>query len=295
MYGKDRLDNLMPIEIGLAISLALFLLYGEGDYKSVTATSGPYEVGFREFTTKELWNDCSVYYPVDKIVSDKFKSEGFGSVHLLRYPKSLSGLKNALSSIDGLAAGLNKFRVKFYTFVSVPAAMKAPLADDFAQGKKKLQPLVFSHAEAADRMVYSTMLRELASHGFLVVALNHNDQTCMHTLGRPKDQMEEEEEETKSKIMGDASGPIKQETKPKNSKSTVNEDDSKKERAMIKFDKNKVVTNIEYTKLQLSIREAELDSLMTEVRSETFLSKRLGFTVDAKAALDLDRLVVMGH
>ena len=122
----------------MAASLALFLLYGEANYRSVKATSGPYEVGFREFTTKELWNDCSVYYPVDKIVSDKFHSEGNGSVHLLRYPKSLSGLKNALSSIDGLAPGLNKLRAKFYTFVSVPAAFKAPLADDFAHGKKQL-------------------------------------------------------------------------------------------------------------------------------------------------------------
>lgn len=54
-------------------------------------------------------------------------------------------------------------------------------------------------------------------------------------------------------------------------------------------------SDIEYTKLQLSIREAELDSLMTEMRSESFLTKRLGFTVDAKAGLDLAKLVVMGH
>ena len=76
-------------------------------------------------------------------------------------------------------------RVKFMTFVWLPVAVNAPLAKDFAHGKKQLQPLVFSHGEALDRMLYSGILRELASYGFLVIALNHNDQTCMLTLGKP--------------------------------------------------------------------------------------------------------------
>jgi len=51
------------------LSIAIFALYGEPSYKS-TPTTGPYEVGFREHTTKELWNDCSVFYPVDKDVAE---------------------------------------------------------------------------------------------------------------------------------------------------------------------------------------------------------------------------------
>ena len=69
------------------------------------------------------------------------------------------------------------------TFISVPVACDAPLATDFVQGKNKLQPVLWSHAEATDRMIYSGILRELASYGFLVIALNHNDHTCMYTLG----------------------------------------------------------------------------------------------------------------
>ena len=38
-----------------------------------------------------------------------------------------------------------------------------------------------------------------------------------------------------------------------------------------------------------------MDALMTEIRSESFLTKRLGFTCDPTTSLDLDRLVVMGH
>ena len=73
------------------------------------------------------------------------------------------------------------------TFITVPVACDAPLATDFCEGKKKLQLVLWSHGEGADRMIYSGLLRELASYGFLVIALNHNDHTCMHTLGTKKD------------------------------------------------------------------------------------------------------------
>ena len=78
-------------------------------------------------------------------------------------------------------------------FVGVPVAKDAPLANDFSYGTQKLQPVLFSHGIATDRMLYSTLLRELASHGFLVVAINHNDRSCMCTLGGPlSDKIEEE-------------------------------------------------------------------------------------------------------
>jgi len=59
----------LAIEIGLALSIIIFALYGEPGYKS-TPTSGPYKVGFREYTSQKLWNDCSVFYPVDKDVAE---------------------------------------------------------------------------------------------------------------------------------------------------------------------------------------------------------------------------------
>ena len=78
------------MEIGLAISIFLYALYGEPTYDKVKPT-GKYAVGFKEFTTHELWNDCSVFYPVDQDVAEAFKD----NVPLLRYAKSLSGLKNS--------------------------------------------------------------------------------------------------------------------------------------------------------------------------------------------------------
>mmetsp|Transcript_38066 Transcript_38066/g.49978 ORF Transcript_38066/g.49978 Transcript_38066/m.49978 type:complete len:84 (-) Transcript_38066:843-1094(-) len=69
------------------------------------------------------------------------------------------------------------------TFVMVPVAENAPIASVFAHGKSKLVPVVFSHGESYDRMSYCAILGELASQGFLVIALNHNDGSCMYTMG----------------------------------------------------------------------------------------------------------------
>ena len=179
VYGGDRLDNLFLIEAGLALSIFLFALYGEPGYNRVR-TTGPYAVGFREFTTKELWNDCSVFYPID--IDQMGEAD---SVTVLRYAKSLSGFASALSWQDGSQKGLCDLRAKFMTFVSVQVAENAPLARDFSHGSKKMQPLVFSHGDSYDRMFYSGILRELASYGFLVIALNHNDGSCLYTMGDP--------------------------------------------------------------------------------------------------------------
>ena len=55
-YGDKRLENLHFMEAGLALSLILLFLYGEPDY-SRAATTGPYAVGFKEFTTGSLSSD----------------------------------------------------------------------------------------------------------------------------------------------------------------------------------------------------------------------------------------------
>lgn len=59
---------------------------------------GPYAVGFKEFTTEELWNDCSVFYPVDKEVANDRRSD---PVYLLRYPDSVEGLTRSFAAMTG--------------------------------------------------------------------------------------------------------------------------------------------------------------------------------------------------
>ena len=69
------------------------------------------------------------------------------------------------------------------SLVTVPVINNGDLAEEFRNGKKLLQPLIFSHGLTTHKMNYSSICREFASHGFLVIALNHNDRSCEYTTG----------------------------------------------------------------------------------------------------------------
>lgn len=46
---------------------------------------------------------------------------------------------------------------------------------------KKLVPLIFSHGYGGNLHDYSTTCRMLASYGYLVITINHNDGSCSYT------------------------------------------------------------------------------------------------------------------
>lgn len=56
-------------------------------------------------------------------------------------------------------------------------------------------------------MLYTGMLREFASYGFIVIAINHNDGSCMYTLGEPITYDKPEKEDHEPQIMGNEDGP----------------------------------------------------------------------------------------
>lgn len=58
----DKLEDLRFIAAGFIVSLGLLIVFGECNYSRLK-TTGPYEVGFKEFHSSELSNECAVYYP----------------------------------------------------------------------------------------------------------------------------------------------------------------------------------------------------------------------------------------
>lgn len=56
---------------GFSVSFALAIKFGQGDYSNFKP-SGPFRVGYKEFTSKDLENDCSVFYPAVEDGSGKF-------------------------------------------------------------------------------------------------------------------------------------------------------------------------------------------------------------------------------
>jgi predicted dienelactone hydrolase len=69
------------------------------------------------------------------------------------------------------------------SLVKMPLTNKGPVAPEFRDAKKLLQPIILSHALGLSRSHYMTLCRELASFGFIVFALNHNDRSCELTTG----------------------------------------------------------------------------------------------------------------
>jgi len=58
------------------------------------------------------------------------------------------------------------------------------VAELFASGKKKLKPVIFSHGLVCMGVSYSGILKDLASHGYIVFALNHQDGSGLYTEKR---------------------------------------------------------------------------------------------------------------
>jgi platelet-activating factor acetylhydrolase len=51
----------------------------------------------------------------------------------------------------------------------------------FSGGEMKLIPIVYSHGLTGSRTSYTSVCQELASHGYIVFALDHHDGSCPYT------------------------------------------------------------------------------------------------------------------
>ena len=47
--------------------------------------------------------------------------------------------------------------------------------------QEKLIPIIFIHGLTANNFIHSGLLRELASHGYFVIAMDTNDGSCTYT------------------------------------------------------------------------------------------------------------------
>lgn len=76
-------------------------------------------------------------------------------------------------SIPSLFSMLFNWQMRY---VAIPALW------DTAMAEKKFPVVVFSHGLSANRSIYSTVCTELASHGFVVAAVEHRDRSACATF-----------------------------------------------------------------------------------------------------------------
>ena len=55
------------------------------------------------------------------------------------------------------------------------------LTSQFEEGHKKLIPLIFLHGISSNRSMNTGTCKDLASHGYIVFTMDHEDGTCSYT------------------------------------------------------------------------------------------------------------------
>jgi hypothetical protein len=157
-------------------------LFGEGNFSRVT-TRGKYQVGYREFHLEAGKNAVSVYYPCDE---DAVVEDGPG-VPYLRYDRYIEEAYKAQEWFMAQTKGDVKKEYNHYHKVHIPIVENEKIAQEFKDGSKRVIPIILSHGYEESRMSYSTIARELASHGYLVFIMDHHDGSCVFTMDESKE------------------------------------------------------------------------------------------------------------
>jgi hypothetical protein len=133
---------------------------------------GPYRVGFRDFVSNEMGNECSIFYPA---MNDD--SGTFGVPYMPWGDEEAKGFHKVVESNSPAFGRCPLFlTAKPMQKISIPVFRNANIA-----ALKQLQPIIFSHGLSGNRMTYSVICRELASCGYFVICLSHDDRSGMYT------------------------------------------------------------------------------------------------------------------
>jgi len=177
---------------GCLISLYVRWCAGDASFSNMGPVSGPYQVGYRKIflTQSKGKNACSVFYPVDQGAEAGDESPVF----MFDYGQA------QLDHWATIPPKLPKMLLRTLLNVTLPVLNRPQPSADFT--KKKLIPLLFSHGNRCTRNLYFGLLREFASHGFLVISIDSHDGTCMFTTNGEKG------DEVKYKVMKEGNDPV---------------------------------------------------------------------------------------
>ena len=159
-------ESLELLEL-VQVSLCLFAIYtiqcfGDNSYDCLNLT-GPRQVGYVENTTKKFKNDFSVFYPVSKA------SRNYAA--LLPYQEH-----QVKSREKRQKTWLQKLVLKPLMTIEMPVDK-----DHKGIPNEGSHCVIFSHGIGESRLQRASLCIELASHGYLVICLSHNDGSADYT------------------------------------------------------------------------------------------------------------------
>lgn len=146
--------------------------------------SGQYAVGFKDVDYQERVL-ARIYYPADLSQEEYTNQRGTwlpsseyypGYGYFLRIPAMISGVlgRIAFGGVRLWAVENAPFAKRLYT--------PEPRADSTDGSRNHPLLIIFSHGLGGIRTTYSVICTELASHGYIVAALEHRDGTASMTL-----------------------------------------------------------------------------------------------------------------
>lgn len=127
---------ILPLVLSTSFSVWCWYSFGEGDY-SKFKPSGKYRVGYREFKTQQLGNDCSVFYPA--------KDDGSGEFEVPFLP-------HGINHVNGLLKVVSQKYPSFFYLAKVTLqslmSVRIPVYRNANIGLDKMQPVIFSHGNS---------------------------------------------------------------------------------------------------------------------------------------------------
>lgn len=156
-------------------------LLGAGDFCRIqTATDKHlFSVGVRHIVITDKHLEASVFYPMDKDFSDG----NYDATWFKDPERTITSMKNVFGPMFGIPY-IPGFLLRAYTRIIVPMKLNGLLCKKLASGSQPISPVVFSHGLSGDKAMYTAIYHALAAHGHLVIAVNHQDESCFHTYDK---------------------------------------------------------------------------------------------------------------
>lgn len=100
-----------------------------------------------------------------------------GNALWMRDPKKILGAMKRWAEATGIH--VSECFIRPFLLARMNAVEDGELATKFK--KEPIRPVIFSHGWTGASYIYSGLARDLASHGYIVLLLNHLDGTCFYT------------------------------------------------------------------------------------------------------------------
>jgi len=131
-----------------------------------------------QFWTKRDSCAVSVYYPADEKAKDEQKRKWID----YRFIELDEFLKYYLLARTWFGFNDNYAKSKLLKYKSIDSPVfSAPEESKKTPSEQLLIPIIFSHDISLCRYFYTFTCAELASHGYIVFAIDHHDGSCTFT------------------------------------------------------------------------------------------------------------------